>query len=139
MIRKDLKASCALLATTLLQAGKSLAVEPGTRVDAAVVPYTDWSRFYMGGQLGYAWGDSAWRVDSPGASDEGTFRFNRPYDAATTPGLPATVAPVELSKAGLPIGAQIIGPYLEDRTTIAFAGLLEREFGGFVPPPGMDG
>jgi amidase len=29
---------------------------------------------------------------------------------------------------------QIIGPYLEDRTMIAFAELLEREFGGFVPP-----
>ncbi len=24
----------------------------------------------------------------------------------------------------------------EDRTTIAFADLIEREFGGFVPPPG---
>jgi amidase len=58
---------------------------------------------------------------------------------ATTPGLPATVAPVERSKAGLPIGVQIVGPYLEDRTTIAFAGLLEQEFGGFVPPPGMGG
>ena len=33
-----------------------------------------------------------------------------------------------------PIGVQIIGPYLEDRTPIAFAELLEREFGGFVPP-----
>jgi amidase len=30
---------------------------------------------------------------------------------------------------------QIIGRYLEDRTTIAFAGLIEREFGGFTPPP----
>jgi len=29
----------------------------------------------------------------------------------------------------------MIGGYLEDRTTIAFAGLIEREFGGFVPPP----
>jgi amidase len=29
---------------------------------------------------------------------------------------------------------QIIGPYLEGRTTIAFAELLKREFGGFVPP-----
>ena len=28
---------------------------------------------------------------------------------------------------------------LEDRTTIAFAGLLEREFGGFTPPPGYAG
>ena len=33
------------------------------------------------------------------------------------------------------IGVQIIGGYLEDRTTIAFAGLIEREFGGFTPPP----
>ena len=54
---------------------------------------------------------------------------------ATVLGLPATVAPNGHSEEGLPIGVQIIGPYLEDRTTIAFAGLIEREFGGFVPPP----
>jgi amidase len=34
---------------------------------------------------------------------------------------------------------QIVGPYLEDRTTIAFAELMEREFGGLVPPPGYAG
>jgi amidase len=56
-------------------------------------------------------------------------------DPATTCGLPATAAPINRSPAGLPIGMQIIGPYLEDRTTIAFAELLQREFGGFVPPP----
>jgi len=50
--------------------------------------------------------------------------------------LPATAAPIGQTQAGLPIGAQIIGPYLEDRTTIGFAGLLEREFGGFKRPPG---
>jgi len=61
------------------------------------------------------------------------------HGIATTPGLPATVAPVERSTAGLPIGVQIVGPYLEDRTTIAFAQLLEQEFGGFVPPRGMGG
>jgi amidase len=55
---------------------------------------------------------------------------------ATLPGLPATAAPIALSDDGLPIGVQIIGPYLEDRTTIAFAGFMEREFGGFTPPPG---
>jgi amidase len=53
-----------------------------------------------------------------------------------TPGLPATAIPIDRSEAGLPIGVQIVGPYLEDRTTIAFAELMEREFGGFVPPPG---
>ena len=48
--------------------------------------------------------------------------------------LPATVVPVGKTKTNLPIGIQIIGPYLEDRTTIHLAKLLEREFGGFEPP-----
>jgi amidase len=60
-------------------------------------------------------------------------------DPAGTCGLPVTAAPIERSPTGLPIGVQIIGAYLEDRTTIAFAELLEREFGGFVPPPGYAG
>jgi amidase len=55
-------------------------------------------------------------------------------DPASTFGLPATAVPIDKSATGLPIGVQIIGPYLEDRTTIALAGLIEREFGGFVPP-----
>jgi amidase len=56
---------------------------------------------------------------------------------ATLCGLPATVAPVERSETGLPIGVQIIGGYLEDHTTIGFAELLEREYGGFVAPPAL--
>ena len=55
---------------------------------------------------------------------------------ALLPNLPSTVAPIGQTKGGLPIGVQIMGPYLEDRTTIAFAGLLERTFGGFKRPPG---
>jgi amidase len=54
---------------------------------------------------------------------------------ATPAGLPATTIPVERSETGLPVGVQIVGPYLEDRTPIALAALLEREFGGFVAPP----
>jgi amidase len=54
---------------------------------------------------------------------------------ATAPGLPATAAPVARSADGLPIGVQLIGPMLEDYTPIRFAELLEREFGGFIPPP----
>jgi amidase len=54
---------------------------------------------------------------------------------ATLTGLPATAMPIGRSDDGLPIGMQIIGPHLEDRTTIAFAELVEREFGGFVAPP----
>ena len=54
---------------------------------------------------------------------------------ATLANLPATAVPIGRTRAGLPIGAQIIGPFLEDRTTLAFAEILEREFGGFIPPP----
>jgi amidase len=52
--------------------------------------------------------------------------------------LPATVAPAGLSPDGLPVGVQIIGPELGDRTTIEFARLLAAEIGGFKPPPGYD-
>ena len=43
---------------------------------------------------------------------------------ATFPGLPATAAPIGKTAAGLPIGVQVIGPFLEDRTTIAVAGWI---------------
>jgi amidase len=53
---------------------------------------------------------------------------------ALLPNLPATAVPIGQTAEGLPVGVQVIGPYLEDRTTIAFADLLEREFGGFKAP-----
>jgi len=52
--------------------------------------------------------------------------------------LPATVAPAGLAKNGLPVGVQIVGPYLEDRTPIHFAKLIEEITGGFRPPPGFE-
>jgi amidase len=54
---------------------------------------------------------------------------------ASLTGLPATAMPIGLGESGLPIGVQVIGPFLEDRTTLAFAVAAEREFGGFVAPP----
>ena len=50
--------------------------------------------------------------------------------------LPSTVAPAGRTGAGLPVGVQIVGPYLEDRTTIRFAQLLADAGGGFERPPG---
>jgi amidase len=44
------------------------------------------------------------------------------------PGLPATCAPLGRTAGGLPTGVQILGPMFEDRTPIAFAGLVAREF-----------
>jgi amidase len=57
---------------------------------------------------------------------------------ATLPGLPATAIPTGFSPNGLPVGVQIVGPWLEDRTSLKLADLIEREFGGFVPPPMFD-
>ena len=53
---------------------------------------------------------------------------------ATVAGNPATSIPLGRTSDGLPIGAQAIGPLHEDRTALAFASLVEREFGGFVRP-----
>ncbi len=57
---------------------------------------------------------------------------------ATLTGLPATTAPIGLTKDGLPVGIQIIGPYLEDATPIDFAGILADITGGFKPPKGYN-
>jgi amidase len=57
---------------------------------------------------------------------------------ATLPGLPSTAIPLGLSPEGLPVGVQIVGAWLEDRTPLKLAELIEREFGGFVPPPMFD-
>jgi amidase len=49
--------------------------------------------------------------------------------------LPASVAPVGLTNEGLPVGVQIIGPYLEDKIPIAVAGMIEDLVGGVRTPP----
>jgi amidase len=51
--------------------------------------------------------------------------------------LPATAVPVGRTSAGLPVGVQVVGPYLEDRTTLAAARCIEEVLGGFVVPPGL--
>ncbi len=58
---------------------------------------------------------------------------------ATCSNLPATVMPTGRFVDGMPAGVQIIGPYLEDRTTLRFARLVEAELGGFTAPPGLGG
>ncbi len=45
---------------------------------------------------------------------------------ASLGGLPATVAPAGFTAGGLPLGVQIVGPYFEDRSTLALAGLLAK-------------
>jgi amidase len=49
--------------------------------------------------------------------------------------LPAAVAPAGIAADGLPVGIQIVGPFLHDRTVTAFARALAGLIGGFTPPP----
>jgi amidase len=51
--------------------------------------------------------------------------------------LPATVVPVGCLENGLPVGIQIVGPYLEDRTTLDLAKHLLALVGGCPRPPGF--
>ncbi|MCC6918102.1 MAG: amidase [Alphaproteobacteria bacterium] len=52
---------------------------------------------------------------------------------ATLPHLPATSFPIGDDEDGMPLGAQAIGAFGDDYTTIAFAGLAGRPF----KPPGL--
>ena len=54
---------------------------------------------------------------------------------ATFANLPATAAPIATTKEGLPLGVQIMSDLFADRTTLAFAGLLERDGLSACPSP----
>ncbi len=51
--------------------------------------------------------------------------------------LPATVVPVGCLENGLPVGIQVVGPYLEDFTTLDLAKHLLALVGGCPRPPGF--
>lgn len=50
--------------------------------------------------------------------------------------LPSTVVPVGFTPGGLPVGVQVVGPYLEDRSSLFVAAQLAELTGGYRPPPG---
>jgi amidase len=50
--------------------------------------------------------------------------------------LPVVAVPAGTTSGGLPVGVQVIGPYLSDRCTLAAADAISAVAGGFTPPPG---
>jgi amidase len=52
--------------------------------------------------------------------------------------LPSTVGPAGITPSGLPTGYQAIAAQGKDKTSIAFARLVEKAVGGFEPPTGYD-
>jgi amidase len=69
------------------------------------------------------WGAQTLQID--GAATPYGVQFAWP-GVATFPGLPATAAPIGKTKNGLPVGVQIVGAPFEDRTSLAFADLLQK-------------
>jgi amidase len=51
--------------------------------------------------------------------------------------LPVVTAPIGRTPSGLPVGIQVVAPYLEDRTAIDFARRMAEVVGGYVAPPGF--
>lgn len=52
-------------------------------------------------------------------------------------GLPSAVVPVGRTAAGLPVGVQVVAPYLHDRRAVRAARLISDVVGGYQPPPGF--
>ena len=52
-------------------------------------------------------------------------------------GLPSAVVPIGRTAAGLPVGMQIVAPYLHDRRAVRAAQLVETVLGGYEVPPGF--
>ena len=79
------------------------------------------------------------RIENPLATPEGPrdyFDMLFWISFGTLTGCPATTAPVGLTANGLPVGIQILGPYLEDATPIDVAGKITEVVGGYRAPPG---
>ncbi len=49
--------------------------------------------------------------------------------------LPVSVPPIGVTPGGLPVGIQVVAPYLEDRSAIFVASALADLMGGYRPPP----
>jgi amidase len=49
--------------------------------------------------------------------------------------LPVTVPPIGRTTDGLPIGVQVVAPYLHDRSALAFARCVTEVLGAYEPPP----
>ena len=80
-------------------------------------------------------GEREWAIDGA------TVRYLREPDVMTYTqwfnllGNPAMVVPAGRSAEGLPIGVQVVGRPYEEELVLAIAAEIERELGGYQPPP----
>ena len=56
------------------------------------------------------------------------------YLPVTTPPVGRTVGTAQ-NEGGLPVGIQVVAPFLHDHTALEFARCMEAVLGGYEPPP----
>ena len=49
--------------------------------------------------------------------------------------LPSVAIPAGQTTTGLPVGVQLVGPYLQDRRLLRIAALIDEAGPGFAAPP----
>ena len=52
-------------------------------------------------------------------------------------GLPSAVPPIGRTTEGLPVGVQVVAPFLHDRSAVHMARLIGKVRGGYQIPPGF--
>lgn len=78
-------------------------------------------------------GERAWEVESRRVTYLESMRYAQWFNVL---GVPAAVVPVAQSSDGLPIGVQVVGLPFDDDRVLEVAALIERQCGGYRPPPG---
>jgi amidase len=81
-------------------------------------------------------GERSWSVEGRSVGYLESMRYTQWFNIL---GAPAVVVPVGQSSDGLPIGVQAAGRPHDDELVLEVASVIERESGGYRPPPGFDG
>jgi amidase len=77
-------------------------------------------------------GERSWLIDGKTVKYLDAWSYTEWFNLLGTPGV---VVPMSQSHEGLPIGVQLVGRPWEEELVLAVAAELERETGGFAPPP----
>jgi amidase len=79
-------------------------------------------------------GERAWTIDGASVGYLDAMVYTQWFNVL---GNPAAVVPVGRSPEGLPIGVQIVGRPFEEELVLSVAAAIERECGGYRPPPSI--
>jgi Asp-tRNA(Asn)/Glu-tRNA(Gln) amidotransferase A subunit family amidase len=77
-------------------------------------------------------GERAWPIDGQTVRYLDAMSYTQWFNLL---GNPAAVVPVGRSPEGLPIGVQVVGRPYEEEVVLAIASRIEKECGGWQPPP----